>query len=87
MTDQITLKWGTLKAWDLKSPAALKAAKNYIDAGENSVSAMMQHDTDDQKKALCDLIDALDASGVWNDWDGAEMTKEQAKDYIMGYGK
>ena len=87
MTDQLILKWGTLKAWNFESPEALKAAQNYLDAGENSVSAMMQHDTDDQKKALCDLIDALDASGVWNDWDGVEMTKDQAKDYVMGYGK
>ena len=86
MSDTLTLKWGTLKGWKCESDAMKSAMKAYLDAGENSVSAMMQHDTDAQKAALCDLVDATDGE-IWNDWDGVVMTKDAAKKYILEYGK
>ena len=84
MADSLTLKWGTLKRWDLKSEAAVAAFNAYIDAGEHSASAMMQHDTPEMKKALCDLIDAIDGE-IDNDWTGKVMTKDEAKAYVMEY--
>lgn len=83
--DRLLLKWGTLKGWDLKSEAARAAAKAYADAGSMSASAMLQRDTDAQKEALCNLIDAIDGTIV-NDWSGDEMTKDEAKEYVRSYG-
>lgn len=84
--DSLTLKWGTLKAWDLKSDAALKAAQRYADIGEHSMGAATQHDTAEQKQALCDLIDALDCETVYLDWDGKDVSKDEAKRYVTEYG-
>lgn len=86
MTDELGLKWGTIKYWNLESEAALTAAKRYNEIGEHSMSAMAQHDTPEQKQALCDLIDALDCEHVTNDWSGEKMTKDEAKRYVMEYG-
>jgi len=86
MTEYLLLKWGTLKGWDLKSEASLAAARKYADAGTMSMSAMSQHDNDAQKAALCELIDAVDGP-ISNDWSGEEMTKAEAKEYVLNYGK
>lgn len=82
--DQLTLKWGTMKAWHLKTEAARAAAKRYFEIGEHSMSAMAQHDTPEQREAMCDLIDAIDGE-IWNDWDGVQMTKDEAKKYVREY--
>ncbi len=62
------------------------ALEEYFAAGPQSASAMAQHDTPDQKAALCKVIDATDGE-IYNDWSGETMTKEQAKAYVMDYGK
>ena len=81
--EYLLLKWGTLKGWNIQSPAALAAAKRYSEGGM-SLSAMAQRDTDEQKQALCDLIDAIDGS-ITNDWSGEQMTKDEAKKYVLEY--
>lgn len=83
--DAISLKWGTLKAWDIKSDAGVAALKAYMNAGPQSLSAMNQRDTPEQKRALCDLIDAADLETVYLDWDGKDVSKEEAKAYVTGY--
>jgi len=85
MAEHLLLKWGTLKGWNLESEASKAAAKKYVEFGMSS-GAMTQRDTPDQKIALCELIDAIDGE-ISNDWSGEVMTKEQAKDYVMNYGK
>jgi len=82
MSEHLTLKWGTLKGWDLESDASMAALRKYVEGGEVSMSCMAQHDTDAQKQALCELIDAVDGEIV-NDWSGEPMTKEDAKKYVM----
>lgn len=79
--EYLILKWRTLKGWDLESEASLSALKKYTDLGF-SFSAAAQHDTPEQKQALCDLIDAVDGE-IANDWTGKSMTKEEAKAYVM----
>jgi hypothetical protein len=86
MAEYLTLKWGTLKAWNVEGEAAVAALQRYVDAGPVTMSAMMQHDTPEQKEALCDLIDALDVEHVHNDWSGERMSKEEAKSYVREYG-
>jgi len=82
--DSLGLKWGSLKYWDIKTPAAVAALEAYFKAGKRSLSAMAQRDNDAQKKALCDLIDAVDCP-IFNDWSGEEMSKEAAKAYVLEY--
>ncbi len=86
MADYLLLKWGTIKGWDLESDAALAAAKILDETGERSMSAAMQHDSEEQKIALCGLIDAIDGE-IQNDWTGKTMTKDEAKSYVMEYRK
>lgn len=85
MSEYLLLKWGALKAWNLKSEASKAAAQKYA-AGGMSASAMCQHDTEAQKAALCDLIDAIDGE-ISNDWSGEPMTKDEAKRYVLEYGR
>lgn len=81
--ESLLLKWGTLKGWDFKHEATLDAAKHYASFGM-SAGAMTQHDTDEQKEALCALIDVLDGK-IQNDWTGETMTKDEAKKYVREY--
>ena len=83
--DELTLKWGTLKGWDLKSQHALDALKALADAGDRCMSVAMQKDDDNQKELLCALIDAIDNPQVYLDWDGKYVSKKKAKDYVRGY--
>lgn len=86
MTEQLTLKWGTMKGWDLdKDGPAFKKLQEYADAGSVSMSAIAQDDNEDQKRILCELIDVLDADTVYLDWDGKHVSKEEAKKYVMEY--
>jgi hypothetical protein len=82
--DQISLKWGTLKSWRLHSEPARAAMQAYVDSGVCG-SAMLQNDTPEQVDLLCNLIDALDADTVFLEWDGENVTKEEAKAYVRGY--
>lgn len=84
--DSITLKWGTLKAWDIKTEKALDTLKKYAELGM-SYGAMQQHDTPEQKQLICELIDVCNAETIYLDWDGIDVTKEEAKKYVMEYGK
>lgn len=82
--DQITLKWGTLKHWDLKSETCKQLLKEYLAAGA-SASAMMQHDTPEQKEIICKMIDAATCKRIFLDWDGKWVSKKEAKKYVLQY--
>lgn len=82
--ESLTLKWGTLIRWRLKSEKSLGIAKAYMALGF-SASAMDQRDIPKQKKLLCDLIDSVDGE-IWNDWEGKVLTKDEAKKYVTEYG-
>lgn len=85
MAESLLLKWGTLKSWDLKTPDTKNIMQRYLDLG-SSMSAMMQHDTPEQKAIICELIDALDGE-IQEDWGGEMLSKDAAKEYVMNYGK
>ncbi len=77
----LTLKWGTLKAWDFGDWAE-PLFKEYSEIG-SSMSAMTQHDTPRQKEIICELIDKGNFETVYLDWDGKYVSKEEAKKYVM----
>jgi len=86
MSESLLLKWGTLKGWHFESEEseAFKLAKKYL---KNSpMSCAMDHPDEDRKKMLCEIIDKLDGE-IKNDWTGEMLTKDQAKKYVMEYGK
>lgn len=80
--DYITLKWGTLKSWNLTSDHGRELLKQYVELG-SSLSAMAQHDTPEQKDLICQMIDECGAETIYLDWDGKEVSKEEAKKYVM----
>tara|TARA_R110000823_G_scaffold39872_3_gene106240 strand:+ start:11 stop:274 length:264 start_codon:yes stop_codon:yes gene_type:complete len=84
MAEKLFLKWGTLKGWKVESEQSQAALKKYFDSGSNSASAALQQDNADQKEALCELIDVIDAE-IENDWSGEIMSKDEAKKYVMEY--
>lgn len=86
MSESLSLKWGTLKGWDLNPDGpAMAALRRYHEAGKVMAGAMMQHDNEAQVEAICEIIDALDAETVHLEWDGADVSKEAAKVYVREY--
>jgi pentose-5-phosphate-3-epimerase len=86
MPEHLTLKWGTLKAWTCETPKSIEALRKYRELGM-SMSVALQRDTPEQKQLLCDLIDVMQIDSVCLDWTGKDVTKEEAKQYVMDYGK
>lgn len=86
--EHLTLKWGTLKAWhfDESNEKAGALLKRYGEIG-SSMSAMLQHDTPEQKQIICDLIDAGNFETVFLDWDNKDVSKDEAKAYVMNYDR
>jgi hypothetical protein len=84
----LTLKFGSLKAWDFTgNERAIALLHEYESAGA-AAGAMQQHDTARQKEIICTLIDECDdPEGIYLDWDGRYVTKDDAKAYIANYGK
>lgn len=82
----LTLKWGTLKSWRFDSEKGQKLLAEYGEIGA-SFSAMAQRDTPRQKEIICELIDECDGDLVYLDWDGKNVSKSEAKEYVNNYGK
>lgn len=83
--DHLLLKWGTLKSWHLHSVRGKELLDKYFAIG-SSASVIMQHDTDEQKQLICQMIDECNGE-ISSDWTGEVFTKETAKQYVMEYGK
>ena len=82
----LTLKWGTLKAWDFSdSEEGIRLLEEYANYGM-CWGATQQQDTPEQRDIICKLIDICDTA-IINDWDGKEMTKSEAKKYVREYGR
>ena len=84
ISNRLTLKWGTLKSWHFDSPECKKLFDEYCSLG-SSVSAMNQRDTQRQKEIICELIDLCDGDTIYMDWDDKEVSKQEAKEYVMSY--
>jgi hypothetical protein len=81
----LSLKWGTVKEWNFYSEECFSLWQKYLSLG-SSHSAIHQEDTPEQKGLICQIIDACNAEKIWLDWDGVEVSKEDAKRYVMEYG-
>lgn len=84
--DHLTLKWGTLKAWHLHSERGQDLLRRYFEIG-SAYGAMQQRDTPEQKELICQMIDECNAPTIYLDWDGRDVTKDEAKQYVLNYRK
>lgn len=82
--NRLTLKWGTVKGWELHTDEAVAALKKWHDFGV-PLSAMEQRDTPEQQEALLAAIDHMDE--IYLDWDGKYVSREEAKEYVRNCGK
>lgn len=80
--NRLTLKWGSVKAWELHTDAAVEALQKWADFGV-SMSAMAQRDTPEQQEALLAAIDTMDE--IYLDWDDKYVSREEAKEYVRSY--
>lgn len=83
--DSISLKWGTLKTWNIHGEKGRELLKKYHSLG-SSASAMCQKDTPEQKELICQIIDECNAETIYLDWDDVDVSKEQAKKYVRENG-
>lgn len=83
--DSLSLKWGTLKSWDIHSETGMALLKRYIELG-CSMGAAQQKDTPEQKEIICQLINGC-AGDIYLEWDGKFVSKEKAKEYVRDYEK
>jgi hypothetical protein len=81
-TESLTLKWGSLKAWEIHNPETFELLKQWHALG-SSPSAIAQRDTPEQKVLICQIIDAVNCEQIYLDWDGEYVSKEKAKEYVM----
>lgn len=89
---EITLKWGTLKGWSLnvetETGKKMMTLLEEFNSEQMTMSAMLHKNSTRQTEILCELIDLSDdPNGIYHDWDGLYLTKEEAKKYIREYGK
>lgn len=82
--DSLSLKWGTLKAWDFThNDKAADLARQWELLG-SCMSAACQRDTPEQIDIICQIIDAVDCD-IYLDWDGKYVSKDEAKKYVRDY--
>lgn len=80
----LLLKWGTVKGWSKIRPGeCFELLKQYLE--DSPISCAMDKPDEARKAILCELIDKFEGT-IWNDWDNKEMTKVEAKQYVLGYG-
>lgn len=83
--EYLLLKWGVIKGWEDLTERSVAILERYYKDGR-PMSCMADRPDDERKQILCELIDQLDGS-IWSDWDGIELSKEEAKKYVLEYGK
>jgi hypothetical protein len=84
MAEHLSLKWGTIKGWDDLTDKSVAIVQRFFADGM-CMSAAMDRPDDARKKILCELIDQLDGE-IHNDWSGKQMSKDEAKKYVLEYG-
>jgi len=84
MTENLTLKWGTLKAWSLQTDKSKEILERYLEL-RTSFGVMTRHDSSEQQMLICELIDAVDCDTIYLSWDDIDVSKDEAKKYIREY--
>jgi hypothetical protein len=85
MSEELTLKWGTIKGWGNLSDRSMEILNRYFADGQ-PMSCMADHPDKKRRQILCELIDQLDGE-IYLDWDGKYVTRDEAKEYVTTYGR
>lgn len=85
MTESLLLKWGTVKGWGGLTDKSVEIMQRFFADGV-CMSAAMDKPDEDRRTILCELIDQFTGE-IQNDWSGEKMNKDEAKTYVMNYGK
>lgn len=85
MAESLLLKWGTVKGWDNLSEKSQAIMERFFADGV-CMSAAMDKPDDARRAILCELIDQLDGE-IQNDWSGEMLSKDEAKKYVLEYGR
>lgn len=83
MTESLLLKWGTVKSWHDLTERSKEIMTRYFEEGIPT-SCMADHPDNNRKQIICELIDQFSGE-IHNDWSGEQMSKDEAKKYIMEY--
>lgn len=85
-SESLTLKWGSLKAWEIHDPETFELLKQWHALGSCG-SAIAHRDTPEQKELICKIIDAVDCEEIYLSWNAQYVSKEKAKEYVMTFGE
>ena len=80
--DYLSLKFGTLKEWNLHSEKCKNLLKEYFSLG-SSGSCLGQKDTPRQKELICQMIDEANCEKILLDFDETYVSKNGAKNYVV----
>jgi hypothetical protein len=86
MVESLSLKWGTVKGWDGLSEKSQEIMRRFFADGM-PLSCAADKPDDARRAILCELIDQLDCETIYLDWDNKNVSKDEAKAYVMEYGK
>ena len=75
--ESLSLKFGMVKAWDIKRPETLALVE----------SCMRATNDQKQKELLCKLIDAVDCEEIHLYWSNETVSKQKAKNYVLNYDR
>lgn len=76
--DVITLKWGSLKAWDIQSDRAVTV---FNKVRSLPISVMGRYNLE-QALWLIELIESSNCETIHLDWDGIDVSKDEAIVYV-----
>lgn len=85
MSEFLSLKWGGVKGWEGLTDQSVAILNRYYADGM-PFSAMADKPDDARKAILCELIDQIDGE-IYLDWENKTVSKNEAKSYVMEYGK
>ena len=86
--DFLILKWGRLKSCNLTSEKGRDLVNRYC-AERAPLGALTGNDTPEMRDLICQMIDECNAATIHLalDPDGVNVTKDEAKRYVVEYGK
>lgn len=84
--DILTLKFGSVKSWNLSSDnVAHEKILSLSDLPFRYLNGV-RYLSEEQKNVVCEVIDLVDGQIIL-EWTGKSMSKEEAKAYVLNYGK
>lgn len=87
--DELILRWGNIKSYNLKTEKSCAALQRFCEAGFVVTSPALNELTLEQAKCLMDLIDCVEESGsqIYLEAQNRFVNAEEAKAYVLEYNE